>query len=339
MNSWVAIAISVFLGFAVTFFSGFFVIPGLHKAQSGIIVSPAAAMKKQRYSPTMGGLLIVSGTVAAIAVVLVTDKILGGDIVAADIVDAGTEKTKLFSGILMALSYAFVGFSDDYIRASGKRLYGLSTGQRAVMQIIIILGYLYSLHMTGATYIFIPFAGNVDTGMLFWLIGPAVMLFTEKAVSLSDGKDGLCAGMSAVFAAGGAVLALVRGLYGAGILASAAAGALSGFLVWNMPSRVKAGSTGSMLMGGIVTAIAYCVNMPWIILLAGAGYAAEFVSYALHIAVYKLTGGKKLLKKTPLHSHMEECGCKSAGIVTAFTAMNITGAVIAILLVIAGRPE
>ena len=338
MNIWVAVAISVLLGFVITFSSGFFVIPWLHKSQSGITISPAKALLKQKYTPVMGGILPLAGTVAALAVVLITDKILGGDIAAVDTVDADTEKIKLFSGILMALSFAFVGFFDDYVRVTGKSNAGLSSVQRYVAEIIVMLGYLYSLYMTGATYIFIPFSGNADTGLLFWLLGPAVMHLTMRAVSLSDGADGQCTSMTAVFSVAGIVIALIRGLSGASVLCAVLAGALAGFFVWNRyPSRVRMGSTGSMLLGGMVIAVAYCVNMPWIILFAGAGYAAELAFYGIHVAYYKAKG-KRPFKSALLHSHLEKCGLKAGGIAAALSAMNITGAVAAIILIAAGSP-
>ena len=340
MNSWIAITISVFFGFIVTFFSGFVVIPWLHKKQSGQVIPVSHAFRKRNYTPTMGGILIAAGIAVTLSVVLVTDKLLGGDIVSVGIVDSDTEKIKLFSGILMAFSYAFIGFFDDYIKASGKRSFGLSIKQRALMEIIVITGYLWSLNMTGATYISVPFAGNADTGLFFWVIGPAVMYITMHSVRLSDSTDGLCAASGVVFAFSGVVIALVKGFFGAGLLCSAAAGVLAAFLVWNVyPSRVRSGSSGSMLIGGIIIATAYCVNMPWIIALSGIGYMAEAVAYAMHIIRYKTSGGKRLLRRVPLNLHFEECGWKAGRIITAFSAMNITGSVIAILLVLAGRPE
>lgn len=340
MNSWMAITISVFFGFVVAFFSGFVAIPWLHKKQSGQVIPVSHAFRKRNYTPTMGGILIAAGVAVSLSVVLVTDKLLGGDIVAEGIVDSDTEKAKLFSSILMAFSFGFIGFFDDYIKASGKRSFGLSIRQRALMEIIVITGYLWSLHMTGATYISVPFAGNADTGLFFWLAGPAIMYITMHSVRLSDSTDGLCSASTAVFVVSVAVIALAKGLFGAGLLCSAAAGVLAGFFIWNVyPSKVRLGSTGSMLLGGLIIAAAYCVNMPWIIALSGIGFMAEAVTYAMHIFRYKTSGGKKLLKRAPLNLHLEECGWKANRIVAAFSAMNITGSLIAILLVLAGRPE
>lgn len=341
MNTWLALGLAVVVGFFVAFLLGYVVIPRLHKLKFGqtiLDIGPSWHKSKQG-TPTMGGFLFMAGVVAAMTVVLVTDRLMDGDIVAGDSLVPGTVKTKLYSGVVMSFAYAMIGFVDDYIKVVKKRNLGLTITQKSIAQIIVMGGYLFSLHMAGATYIYVPFAGNIDTGWLFWVIGVIVMYCTVNAVNFTDGIDGLCASVTAVFAVAGIVIAVLRGVFGVSLLCAALFGSLAGYLIWNWnPARVMMGDTGSMFLGGLVIAVAYCLDMPWLILLAGIVYVMEFGSDVIQITYFKATHGKRIFKMAPIHHHFEKCGWKEKKIVYVFSAINIIGSVIAVLLVYFGRP-
>lgn len=341
MNTWLALGLAVVVGFFAAFLPGYVVIPRLHKLKFGqtiLDIGPSWHKSKQG-TPTMGGFLFMKGFVAAMAVVLISDRIMGGDIVAGDSLVPGAVKTKLYSGIGMAFAYAMIGFVDDYIKVVKKRNLGLTITQKSIAQIIVMGGYLFSLHMAGATYIFVPFAGNIDTGWLFWVIGVIVMYCTVNAVNFTDGIDGLCASVTATFAVAGIVIAVLRGVFGVSLLCSALLGSLLGYLIWNWnPAKVMMGDTGSMFLGGLVIAVAYCLDMPWLILLTGVVYVIEFGSDVIQIVYFKATHGKRIFKMAPIHHHFEKCGWKEKKIVYVFSAINIIGSVIAVLLIYFGQP-
>ena len=299
MNTWLSIGLAITAGFFVAFLLGYVVIPWLHKLKFGqtiLDIGPSWHKNKQG-TPTMGGILFMAGFIVAMAVVLITDSVMGGDIVAGNSLMAGAVKTKLYSGIIMAFAYAMIGFVDDYIKVVKKRNLGLTIKQKTLAQILVMGGYMFSLHMAGATYMFIPFVGNVDTGCLFWVIGPVVMYCTVNAVNFTDGIDGLCASVTAVFALSGIIIAVLRGVFGVIILCSSLLGSLLGYLIWNWnPAKVMMGDTGSMFLGGLVIATAYCLDMPWLILLTGIIYVIEFGSDVIQIAYFKATHGKRIFK-------------------------------------------
>ncbi len=342
MNTWLAMVLAVTAGFFVAFLLGYVVIPWLHKLKFGqtiLDIGPSWHKNKQG-TPTMGGILFMAGFTAAVTVALVTDKVLGGDIVAGDSLMPGAVKTKLYSGIVMAFAYAMIGFVDDYIKVVKKRNLGLTIKQKTFAQLLVMGGYMFSLHMAGATYMFIPFIGNVETGWLFWVIGPVVMYCTVNAVNFTDGIDGLCASVTAVFALSGIIIAVLRGVFGVSILCSALLGSLLGYLIWNWnPAKVMMGDTGSMFLGGLVIATAYCLDMPWLILLTGIIYVIEFGSDVIQIAYFKATHGKRIFKMAPIHHHFEKCGWKEKKIVYVFSAINIIGSLAAVLLVYFGQPR
>ena len=342
MNTWLAMGLTITAGFFVAFLLGYVVIPWLHKLKFGqtiLDIGPSWHKNKQG-TPTMGGILFMTGFIVAMAVALITDSVMGGDIVAGDSLMAGAVKTKLYSGIIMAFAYAMIGFVDDYIKVVKKRNLGLTIKQKTLAQILVMGGYMFSLHMAGATYMFIPFVGNVDTGWLFWVIGPVVMYCTVNAVNFTDGIDGLCASVTAVFALSGIIIAVLRGVFGVSILCSALLGSLLGYLIWNWnPAKVMMGDTGSMFLGGLVIATAYCLDMPWLILLTGIIYVIEFGSDVIQIAYFKATHGKRIFKMAPIHHHFEKCGWKEKKIVYVFSAINIIGSVAAVLLIYFGQPQ
>lgn len=340
MNTWLAMAFAAVIGFFVAFLLGYVVIPWLHKLKFGqtiLDIGPSWHKNKQG-TPTMGGVLFMAGFIVAMTVVLVTDKIMGGDIVAGESLVPDSVKIKMYSGIVMAFSYALIGFVDDYIKVVKKRNLGLTIAQKSIAQILVMGGYLYSLHMVGATYVFVPFIGNIELGWFFWVLGVIVMYCTVNAVNFTDGIDGLCASVTATFAVAGVVVAVLRGVFGVSLLCAALFGSLIGYLIWNWnPAKVMMGDTGSMFLGGLVIAVSYCLDMPWLILLMGIVYVMEFGSDVIQIAYFKATHGKRIFKMAPIHHHFEKCGWKEKKIVYVFSAINIIGSIIAILLVYFGK--
>ena len=341
MNTWLALSIAAVAAFLVAFLLGYVVIPWLHKLKFGqtILDIGPAWHKKKEGTPTMGGVLFMAGFLVSMIVVLLSDKLMGGDIVAGDSLVPGTVKTKLYSGIIMAFAFALIGFVDDYIKVVKKRNLGLTIIQKTVAQLVVMGGYLASLYTVGATYIYIPFYGNLDIGWFFWIVGAVVLYCTVNAVNFTDGIDGLCASVTATFAVAALVISILRGVFGVSLLSAALFGALAGYLIWNWhPAKVMMGDTGSMFLGGLVVAVSYCLDMPWLILLIGFVYVMEFASDIIQIGYFKLTHGKRIFKMAPIHHHFEKCGWKEKKIVYVFSLINIIGSVIAILLVYFGQP-
>ena len=120
---------------------------------------------------------------------------------------------------------------------------------------------------------------------------------------------------------------------GVSLLAAALAGGLVGYLIWNWhPAKVMMGDLGSMFLGGMIVALAYAVDCPFIILLIGIIYVAEFGSDIIQIGYFKMTHGKRFFKMAPIHHHFELCGWKETKIVKIFTLVTFIGGVAGILL-------
>ncbi len=342
MQVWLAIVLSIVIGFGVSYALGYVLIPFLHKLKFGqtiLDIGPSWHKKKQG-TPTMGGFLFIIGTLLSLAVVLITDKLLGGDLLT-----YGTDKpasvlyTKVFAGLLMALGFAFIGFIDDYIKVVKKRNLGLTELQKTVLQLMVSVAYLFTLHkFAGINYMFIPYYGALQSTVLFWVVGVAALYCTTNAVNFLDGVDGLCASVTSLVCAAFAVAAVLRQFTGLSVLACAVFGSLAGYLIWNWnPSKVMMGDVGSLFLGGIVCALAYAIDAPWAILLIGIIYVAEFGSDVLQVAYVKTHNGKKLFRMAPIHHHYEMGGWSEKKICVVFSLVTVLGSAAAIALLWFGR--
>ena len=216
MKPSVAVIMAGIIGFAATGIIGFSMVPWLRKLKFGqtiLDIGPKWHKSKQG-TPTMGGLMFVFGVLAAVIVTVVTDKLMGGDIVASGSVIPTAQYTKLWAGIVMALSFGLIGFADDYIKVVMHRNLGLTLKQKTVAQLAVALVYLVSISkgMIGMPYMFIPFGGMIHMGVFYWFFGIVIIYATVNAVNFTDGIDGLCASVTSVFALSGIIIAVLRGV-------------------------------------------------------------------------------------------------------------------------------
>ena len=337
------------IAFGISFGLGYVIIPFLHKLKFGqtiLDIGPKWHKNKQG-TPTMGGKLFILGTVIAFVVMVIIDKILGGDIIGSVITSADSANLvneisevaksnyiKVIGGLIMALGFAFIGFLDDYIKVVKKRNLGLTILQKTILQVVLMVGYLLVLYINDPTgAMLIPFVGIVETKVFFWLIGFAVIYATTNAVNFTDGIDGLCGSVTLTAAISFIAIAALHNRLGVSLLASCLVGALIGYLIWNWhPAKVMMGDLGSMFLGGLIVAFSYAVDCPFIILLTGIIYVAEFGSDIIQIGYFKITHGKRIFKMAPIHHHFEMCGWKEVKIVKIFSAINLLGGLAAVLL-------
>ncbi len=341
MNIIIACAVAAVVAFAISFALGYVVIPFLHKLKFGqtiLEIGPKWHKNKQG-TPTMGGILFIVGTLVAFGVVVLIDKLLGGDIIGTNEIVEKSMNIKVWGGLVMALGFAFIGFLDDYIKVVKKRNMGLTILQKTVLQIVLMVGYLLTLFINDPTgSMFIPFVGMIETKIFFWVIGVAVIYCTTNAVNFTDGIDGLCGSVTVTAAVSFIVIGALRNCLGVSLLAAALAGGLVGYLIWNWhPAKVMMGDLGSMFLGGMIVALSYAIDCPFIILLIGIIYVAEFGSDIIQIGYFKLTHGKRIFKMAPIHHHFEMCGWKEVKIVKIFSLVNLLGGIAAILLVYFGN--
>lgn len=336
MNIYVALAVVAVVSFLISFGLGFAVIPWLKKIKFGqnILLEDGPVWHKSKQgTPTMGGILFIISTVFSVAAVLITDKILGGNLFAGETAVPDKMKVKLVSAVILALGFGIIGFADDYIKVVKKRNLGLTIMQKSIAQLVLMIGYLVTLYINGLTYMKIPFVGAVELKWFFWIFGIAVIYGTVNAVNFTDGIDGLCASVTAVTATAFVIAALMSKFFGISILAAGLLGGCLGYLIWNhYPSKVMMGDTGALFLGGLVAGLAYAIDCPIILLLFGLLYVIEAMSDVLQIGYFKATHGKRIFKMAPIHHHFEMSGWKEKKIVSVFTLVNIIGCVLGLVI-------
>ncbi|MCR4926256.1 MAG: phospho-N-acetylmuramoyl-pentapeptide-transferase [Clostridiales bacterium] len=341
MNTTVGIILAVAIAFVITAALGFVMIPWLHKLKFGqtiLDIGPSWHKKKQG-TPTMGGIMFVIGITVAVAVVFITDKLLGSKLMQTELgISLNQNMAKLWGGFFMAFGFAVIGFIDDYIKVAKKRNLGLTIKQKTFMQLALSLAYIFCLYSQGCTYTVIPFvSGKIDLGIWFVLLALCVIYGAINAVNFTDGIDGLCTSVTFTAAIAFIVIAALQKFAGVSILAAALAGGCVGFLVWNWhPAKVFMGDTGSLFMGGLIVALAFGVDCPIILLPVGIIYVIEAMSDVIQIGYFKLTHGKRIFKMAPIHHHFEMSGWSEVKIVVVFSIINIIGSIAGILLVYYG---
>lgn len=277
-------------------------------------------------TPTMGGVLIAGAI--AISVVLLAD--------------LGVFWIKL--GLLVVLWSAVLGGFDDYLKLTtaqrGGGRQGLKAWEKLVFQLGLGLLVGYFVFKQGApageagqmvrvlnlpgqkTYVG---AGEPAPGLIFLpafvFVGVTMLLVAgmSNAVNLTDGMDGLAAGISTAVVLGIVLLALIAGteatakrllvpyVPGAGevaVLAGAVAGACLGFLWWNCaPAQVFMGDTGSLCLGAVIAYMMIVVKQEVVVLLMCGVFLAEIASVVMQVGYYKASGGKRIFKCAPIHHH------------------------------------
>lgn len=310
-------------------------IPWLQKLKFGQTIledGPTWHQKKQG-TPTMGGILFIASTVVSFLIALLlafVAKVPG-------LFTIPYNTVRLLAGVFLALGCGAIGFLDDYIKVVKKRNMGLTATQKLVLQLMLSAAYAILLYAYGGGRFDIPFIGEVNWGIGYIPFCVFVVVAMTNATNLTDGVDGLCGMTGFVAALAFLLLSGLANLFGECLFAVAFAGGLAGFLMWNLhPAKVFMGDTGSLFIGGALTALAFGIEQPFLLVPLGILYIAENLSVILQVSYFKLTHGKRLFKMSPLHHHFEMSGWSENKIVTVFTLVTVVGSIIGVLLMIFG---
>jgi phospho-N-acetylmuramoyl-pentapeptide-transferase len=311
-------------------------------------------------TPTMGGILIVGSILASVF-------LLG---------DLGVSYMKY--GIVVVVWLAVLGGMDDWLkltaksRGSGSRQ-GLYAWEKLIFQLgvgVLISWFIYHQgvvqgseqsddlrHVLNLPFqrTFEPVTKEYNPALVFLsmpvfiVFGTLMIAGLSNAVNITDGMDGLAAGISTAVMFGLFVLAMIAGDLGfsqyllvpyianAGelaVLCGATAGACLGFLWWNCsPARVFMGDTGALSLGGIIGYVAVVTRQEILILLMSGVFLAEIGSVMLQVGYFKATGGRRIFKVAPYHHHLHLSGWPEQQVVARMWIVSVILVVLALALI------
>ena len=313
------VVIPVLISFAVSLILGPVVIPFLRKLKMKQTEREDGVKShlQKAGTPTMGGIIIL---IAVVITSLIYVK----------------DYPKIIPVLFLTVAFGLIGFLDDFIKVIKHRNLGLTAWQKIVFQVAVTVGFMIGLHSLGllSTQVMLPVAGAVDFGILFYPIAFFGIIFLVNAVNLTDGLDGLCTGVTFVSMLGYLLAGSLLGFVHVSLIASATAGACAGFLIWNFyPAKVFMGDTGSMFFGGLVTALAFIMDRPELVLFFGIVYIWDAMTVVIQRVYFKLTHGKRIFKMTPIHHAFEMRGWREVKIDGFFALIAAIGVALGILYI------
>ncbi len=304
-------------------------------------------------TPTMGGLIVIIATIVP------------------TLLWAKLNNRYVWVAMIVMAWMGTIGFLDDYLKLKqkreGKKNEGLVERYKLAGQVTIgvALGlYLWLLPLTplpGASttlpfykyVLVVPMAAWMAILYVPWVT--FVLTGTSNAVNLTDGLDGLAAGLTSISAVTFAIFAYVAGridtssylgiyyLRGAGeltVFCIAIFAACIGFLWYNAyPAQVFMGDTGSLALGGALGAVAILLKSEFLLLIVGAVFVVETASVIAQRVVFKVRKRQhgleyaqqnRLFLRAPLHHHLEVKGWPEAQVVVRFWILGILFAFLAL---------
>ncbi len=258
-------------------------------------------------TPTMGGILFLSSlTIAALVM--------------------APRAPVMLSALILTWGFALIGLADDGLKVVLHRPLGLYARQKLGGQLLLglVAGVAAMLWLGRGSNIQIPCSGmTLELGWSYPLLAALLLVATSNAVNLTDGLDGLAAGITLWVALAYALIALAAGEREMAIFAMALAGGCLGFLAYNFyPAKVFMGDTGSLALGAAIGFLAIMTRTELVLPVIGGVYVIETLSVILQVISFRLTG-RRLFRMSPLHHHFELSGWPETRVVLFFWALAI----------------
>jgi phospho-N-acetylmuramoyl-pentapeptide-transferase len=302
-------------GVVVALAAGWLLIPLLRRLKARQFISADAPQRHQAKAgtPTMGGAIILAG---ALLPALLQPGALGNGY--------------LLAVVFCTAAFGAIGFLDDFLIITRGRSLGLRAREKLAGQFIAAGAFTAWWHLLGGGG-----AGHAPViGGLLAAYQVLLLVGMSNAVNLTDGLDGLAAGVSLPVWIALAVLGGMSATADPATVAfcAAAAGATLGYLWYNAhPAQVFMGDTGSLAIGGGMAAAAIVMRQEWILLVAALVHLVEAASVTLQVISFKTTG-KRIFKMSPLHHHFELCEWPETRIVARFAIASAMCAVAAVVI-------
>lgn len=236
----------------------------------------------------------------------------------------------------LALTYAAIGFADDWSKVRYKRPLGLKARIRVPLELLLAGAFaalLMHTHVASATTVAAQLI-HFGAGALWFVVVLFVVVGGANAVNLTDGLDGLAGGVTCFAAMAMAAACWLLGLSDLALFAAALSGVSAGFLWLNChPASIFMGDVGSLGLGAALAAIAVSAHMEVLLGLFGVIFVIEALSVIIQVLYFKRTGGKRVFRMAPFHHHLELGGMDETKIVVRFWIITLAAGAVATALV------
>jgi phospho-N-acetylmuramoyl-pentapeptide-transferase len=281
---------------------------------------------EKRGTPTMGGLVILTGTILG----YVLGHIGSGGF------SAPRDSGLLAIGTIVALG--LLGFLDDIIKIRKARSLGLQKRAKFLGQLVIAAVFgLLAVKVVGiGTDLSFFRSTAINLGLIFYVWVFLMIAGSSNGVNLTDGLDGLAVGSAAQVLAAFVVIGFWQfrhpvfydlGVAGSdpfdlSLVAAALFGSCAGFLWWNTaPAKIFMGDTGSLMLGGAMAVFAILFNTQLLLFVMGGLYVVETLSVIMQVVVFKRTG-KRIFLMAPIHHHFELTGWAEYTVIVRFWVLS-----------------
>ena len=316
---------AMMIGFITSILFGLFVIPILKKMKASQTLNKylERTHSYKKGTPTMGGIIFILPTLLITISLGLLKKI--------------NISYTLIIIIFTFISYAIIGFIDDYLIIKQHSNKGLTKSEKFTMQVIVSIIFFY-LFMKGKNEPLIWIHTLKIKQNIGWMYGIFILFIltaSSHAVNLTDGLDGLAGGLSVIsFITFGIISWFTDWLLGyedIAVFSFVLIGSLLGFLIFNFPkAKVFMGDTGSLSLGATLGAYAIMTRHEVLLVLIGLVFVMETLSCIIQIIVYKLTK-KRVFPMTPLHHTFEKIGWRENDIVKLFWTVGLVSCMISII--------
>jgi phospho-N-acetylmuramoyl-pentapeptide-transferase len=229
------------------------------------------------------------------------------------------------------------GFVDDLGTLQHRRQTGLSWRFKLIFLTILGIGAAWILYdQIDVQSINVPWSGKYELGLWYIPIAILVIVGTTTAVAVSDGLDALAGGTTLLAFIAYGIIAFIQGQEYVATFAFVIAGANMGFLWYNAhPAMVIMGDTGALALGSSLAVVALMTGQ-WLLLpVIGIVFVMEALSDVIQVGYFKLSGGKRVFRRAPIHNHFEMGGWAETQVVMRFWMLGFAGAMLGVAMALA----
>ena len=309
--------LSMMIGFIISVALGAVVIKIMRRNNVKQKVSTYLEKRHQEKdgTPTMGGIIFIIPAIITTLILILTGKL---------------EMTYNLGIVMFVfISYAILGFIDDYLIIKRGNNLGLTEFQKLAGQIVIALIFFFLYMKSGAEPVIdITSLGiKIHMGWLYGIFLLFVLVASSNAVNITDGLDGLAGGLSLIaFLTLGLISWNAGGIDGTSDIAVFCfilVGTLLGFLFYNThPAKIFMGDTGSLSLGATIASVAMITKHELTFIVIMGVFIFETLVCIIQ-TVSMVCFKRKVFLMTPFHHHLEKLGWHERDIVKVLWVVGL----------------